>query len=306
MSKFSAWCSYKVVLIKKKSVDDNFKTCWNNELSRTNDRLVTILKEEHLRLALDFQSQFWTLFPDAISSGDEPALKKWLTSMLAILDRDYKKWSAVCHKKIARQCPDFIERCRNFTPSAQLSIESDLRYVTEAFHARSNRINITTRSKQRKKKTNVSAVGEDIIDNLVFNSDVFSEDFNIINILETGEHTSNDVSPVDSNMGMGSNTASEGEGTNSRLDGKFVSDNVINLSKKVLTEAQIKVLSKGLKFCPTPKEIDRAKVMEDLENFGRRLRLKWYFRNEEEGFSTNPFKKKSTFNPKQDVAIEFS
>ena len=89
-----------------------------------------------------------------------------------------------------------------------------------------------------------------------------------------------------------------------RLEGNFVSQNVVNLSNRVLTEAEISVLSKGLKFCPTPKEIDRAKIKEDLERFGRRLRLKWYYRNEEEYFSTNPFRKKSNFNPKNDVAIE--
>ena len=42
-----------------------------------------------------------------------------------------------------------------------------------------------------------------------------------------------------------------------RIEGKFVSDNVINLSKRDLSEAEIKVLSKGLKFCPTTKEISK-------------------------------------------------
>ena len=37
---------------------------------------------------------------------------------------------------------------------------------------------------------------------------------------------------------------------------KFVSDNVVNISNKVLTQAEISLLSKGLKFCPTPKELD--------------------------------------------------
>ena len=84
-----------------------------------------------------------------------------------------------------------------------------------------------------------------------------------------------------------------------------MSENVVNLSNKVLTDAQIRVLSKGLKFCPTAREIDRAKIKEDLENFGRRLRLKWHFRDVEENFSTNPFRHKSTFNPKDnDAAIE--
>jgi len=54
---------------------------------------------------------------------------------------------------------------------------------------------------------------------------------------------------------------------NSRLTGTFVSNNVFNLSKRQLTEAEISVLSKGLKFSPTPKEIDRSKLKQDLEEF---------------------------------------
>ena len=90
-----------------------------------------------------------------------------------------------------------------------------------------------------------------------------------------------------------------------RLTGSFVSQNVINLSKRVLSEDEISLLSKGLKFCPTPRDLDRGKIKTDLEQFGRRLRLRWFFREEERGFETNPFRPKSTFSPpKDDVAIE--
>ena len=53
-----------------------------------------------------------------------------------------------------------------------------------------------------------------------------------------------------------------------RLTGKFVSHNVINLSKRDLTEAENSLLSKGLKFCPTPRDIDLGKIKTDLEDFG--------------------------------------
>ena len=43
---------------------------------------------------------------------------------------------------------------------------------------------------------------------------------------------------------------------NDRVTGRFVSDQVINLSNRVLREAEISVLSKGLKFVVTPKELD--------------------------------------------------
>ena len=93
--------------------------------------------------------------------------------------------------------------------------------------------------------------------------------------------------------------------TTDRLTGKFVSQSVINLSKRELSKDEISLLSKGLKFCPTPRDLDRGKIKTDLEQFGRRLRLRWFFREEEGEFETNPFRPKSTFSPpKDDVAIE--
>ena len=40
-----------------------------------------------------------------------------------------------------------------------------------------------------------------------------------------------------------------------RLESKFVSSNVINLSRRNLSEAEISFLSKGLKFVPTADKI---------------------------------------------------
>ena len=37
----------------------------------------------------------------------------------------------------------------------------------------------------------------------------------------------------------------------------FVSENVVNLSNRVLTSDEVQVLSRGLNFCPTPKNINR-------------------------------------------------
>ena len=62
-----------------------------------------------------------------------------------------------------------------------------------------------------------------------------------------------------------------------QLRGKFISDNVYNLSKRTFSEAEIKLLSRGLGFVPTPEKIDRWQVKQDLEKFGRNLRLKIYY-----------------------------
>ena len=106
--------------------------------------------------------------------------------------------------------------------------------------------------------------------------------------------------------GVGDGVTSASTSINDRLTGKFVSKNVVNLSKRTLSDLEISVLSKGLQFCPTPKHIDKGKLKEDLEVFGRKLRLRWHFRDEEGDFADAPvFRKKSTFNPRNiDAQIE--
>ena len=90
-----------------------------------------------------------------------------------------------------------------------------------------------------------------------------------------------------------------------RLEGKFVSKNVINLSRRNLSASEISLLSKGLKFVPTANKIDRAKLKTELEEYGRKLRLMWHFRNDERSFAADRFRPKSSFNPRnKDVIIE--
>ena len=90
-----------------------------------------------------------------------------------------------------------------------------------------------------------------------------------------------------------------------RLEGKFVSKNVINLSRRNLSASEISLLSKGLKFVPAANKIDRAKLKIELEEYGRKLRLMWHFRNDERSFAADRFRPKSSFNPRnKDVIIE--
>ena len=92
---------------------------------------------------------------------------------------------------------------------------------------------------------------------------------------------------------------------NGRLKGNFVSDNVFNFSHRKLKKAEVFLLSKGLKFCPTTNTIDESILKEDLEKFGRKFRFKLHYRNDNRIFDPNLFKPKSKFNPpKTDAAIE--
>ena len=82
-------------------------------------------------------------------------------------------------------------------------------------------------------------------------------------------------------------------------------ENVVNLSNRKLSKAEVSLLSKDLKFCPTPNSVDKSVSKEDLKKIGRTLRLKWYYRNDEWTFNHNPFRPKPKFNPsKTDEAIE--
>ena len=86
-----------------------------------------------------------------------------------------------------------------------------------------------------------------------------------------------------------------------RLEGKLVSSNVINLSRRNLSEDEISLLSKGLKFVSTANKIDRAKLKTELEECGRTLRLMWDFRIDEKPFPYEKFRPKSTFNPRNKI-----
>ena len=58
------------------------------------------------------------------------------------------------------------------------------------------------------------------------------------------------------------------------FEGKFVSKNIINLSRRNLSSMEISLLSKGLKFVPNANK-------KELAEYGRKLRLMWHFRYDE-------------------------
>ena len=74
-----------------------------------------------------------------------------------------------------------------------------------------------------------------------------------------------------------------------RLRGHFCSDAIFNLSHRVLSDAEIKVLKKGLDFAPIQRKISEPELREDFEKFCHCMRFKWHFQNEpSESFSNEP------------------
>ena len=70
---------------------------------------------------------------------------------------------------------------------------------------------------------------------------------------------------------------------------KLDTTTVINLSSVQLTQDEVNLLSRGLKFCPTPTNINRPELKADISDFIRRLRLHEYFHDENNNNNNNPF-----------------
>ena len=56
---------------------------------------------------------------------------------------------------------------------------------------------------------------------------------------------------------------------------------VHNISDHLLSEAEISLLNKGLKFCPTPPQPDIGLLVKDIEHFFRTANIKLFFSNSE-------------------------
>ena len=77
------------------------------------------------------------------------------------------------------------------------------------------------------------------------------------------------------------------EQLNGRLKGYFVSDDVFNLSHRKLGKAEVSVLSKGWKSCPTPNTI--VSILEEyMGKFGGKLGLKLHNCNDNRILDPNP------------------
>ena len=84
-----------------------------------------------------------------------------------------------------------------------------------------------------------------------------------------------------------------------RIEGYFCSDTVFNLSRKVLTDTEIRILEKALDFAPIQNKINEPELRSDFEEFCRKMRTKWHSRNEPtlELSETPVFSPKSTWKP---------
>ena len=97
---------------------------------------------------------------------------------------------------------------------------------------------------------------------------------------------------------------------------------VVDLSSHQLDASEIKVLKRGLKFCPTPGEPNFGDLREDLNKFHMRLRRQLFFsqlkeeedeedrrpppsqNNDDQGFSHQKFREPSKWKPPPVTSLE--
>ena len=76
-----------------------------------------------------------------------------------------------------------------------------------------------------------------------------------------------------------------------------------NLSSQALTNNEVKLLSRGLKFIPTPPVPSSNKsLLKDFDHFARTMRLKYMFAKKQKT-SAHPFHVKSTWQANERNAI---
>ena len=72
-----------------------------------------------------------------------------------------------------------------------------------------------------------------------------------------------------------------------------------NLSRKNLTDTEIQIIEKGFDFAPVRRKNNQHELRSDIEEFCRKVKTKWHFRNEPTlDFSNVPYlKHKSKWSP---------
>ena len=263
---------------------DELTAAWKDTLQATQATLMETLIVGIFRKLTDFEINFWEEICKIVERSTEAEFSDWAVKLLVYLEKHEKK----CKKKKCRKLKKLLPEC----------------YVDEALQRmREHEGYLTFKNEIHDFLQEVNCDIPILANlNLIGSSFMSTNDNSIQNNNSTLNDNSILTPEIPASLEYHSGPC---EAVNDRYIGKFVSDNVVNLSRRNLSTAEISLLSKGLKFVPTPTYVDRAVLKAELEAFGRKLRLKWHFRNSESTSTINPFRRKSKFNPKgADTAIE--
>ena len=257
---------------------DDLKVFWQETLAKTERDLLEALCVGICERMFTLESKFWNELRDLEEKHGREEFKEWLVKLMVHLEKKVKKVGKTKQRKLGKLANDVTlkehvsERLKEHL-SLFTFYNEFVKFCEEFCPDVVNLANLVTLGP-------VCNITNDI-------SKPFEESHD-----DTFKDSPNENEP---NTKEVTNAATLLDG---RYQGKFVSPNVANLSSRILNKAEVSLLSKGLQFVPTPKNINLSKIKEEFEIFGRKLRLEWYFRNDERDLITNPFKKKSKFNPK--------
>ena len=230
---------------------------WDMEL-----KCRDLLLEEHCTKLFYLMNRFWK----AIVDGDADI--SWLVKVRNHLDQIEKEQAKNKRKKLPSPSINsqlkrmVLKRFHEHLPHFQFKSDF-LLYCNSLCLEFENLCTLVTRNKTSKHPKGESA-----------SSQTCQDDINLIEVLNE-EEKSNDALESTGNFSEPGTQANDHQDIYTafykelRLEGKFVSKNVFNLSRRNLSPSEISLLSAN--------KIDRAKLKRDLEEYGRKLRLMWHF-----------------------------
>ena len=222
---------------------DELKVFSKDTIENTENNLLEALCVSLCERMFNIEKKFWDELYQLGKNNDNENFKEWLVKLLICLERKMKKIIKVNRKKLQK-----------------LSGEHDINeLVSDRFFFFFDEF-----SKY------CVAFSPDInnIANSVTLGNSFDNPKNYLNISSNFDKETFEEAHSHPSLEKSSNAATLLDG---RYEGKFVSPNVINLSKRHLSKDKISLLSEGLKFIPIPKHINKALTKEELETYGRKL-----------------------------------
>ena len=251
---------------------ENFEQKWDANLREMEIKCRDLLLEEHCEKLFCLMDSFW----EEIAGANVDL--NWLVKVRSHLDKIEKEQEKVKRKKLSSLSRNsslkkmVFERFNEHLPHFQFKSDYFL-YCNSQCPDFENLYTLLTINKTYKYRERVNATSKTYQDGSNLQEYLSREEKNN-DIVDGTENPSEPGKQYQNHQD--NNTASLNK---TRLEGKFVSKNVINLSKRNLSQSEISLLSKGLKFVPSANKIDPAKLKRELEEYGRKLRL-CHFRND--------------------------
>ena len=157
-----------------------------------------------------------------------------------------------------------------------------------------NKQGFNSRERQGKNNVSLSRGDTSLVGILAFLLQDGNTVHDISQCVITRTRTAGNVSTHDNSTSCSKTEQIAPPASSERIKGYFCSDTVFNLSNKVHRQTEISVLKKGLGFVPTPNMINEANLRQDFNEFSRKLRWRWYVRDE----PSNDFSEITAFRPK--------